>query len=300
MTNRNAGATITSVVGAVATFIGLVLVAFTTVSFGTFILAAGWFILLTGVFFLFKAADWLPGTPLDECVAESTCFCEDNPADNVKQPINTYSNIGFMFAGVALLMLLPRTGDVSPNNPMQVVSFVSVAYGLLVVFLGPGSMFFHASLKKWGGWIDNMSMLLWISFVLVYTIGRIARFEVGIIIAIFLGFNILAGIVTWLKDGIGTPIFAVVVALWGVLEVIIVIATLAGGSINGVTRQGPWLLATAILFGLAMVIWYFSQTGKPLCNPRSIFQGHAIWHLLAAACTVTIWLYQITEVIVPT
>jgi hypothetical protein len=300
MTSRNAGATITTVVGAIGVFLGLVLTAFTDVAFATLILAVGWFLLLIGVFFLLKSMDWIAGSAEDDCVPKRTCFCEDNPSGNIRQPINTWSNIGFMFVGVVILALLPRnlSGGATLNNPIQVVSFFSVLYGMFVIFLGPGSMFFHASLKKWGGWIDNMSMLFWISFVLIYTIGRIARLDVGIVIVIFLAFNILAGVVTWLKDGWGTPIFAGVVGLWGLLEVIIVIATLASGSINGVTREGGWLLLTAIFFGLAFVVWWFSQTGRPLCNPRSILQGHGLWHLLAAACTFTIWQYLMTEVIV--
>ena len=40
-------------------------------------------------------------------------------------------------------------------------------------------------------------------------------------------------------------------------------------------------LPTALLLG-GLVVWFFSRTGGPLCDPTSTVQGHAIWHLLAA------------------
>ena len=37
---------------------------------------------------------------------------------------------------------------------------------------------------------------------------------------------------------------------------------------------------------LSVIIWYYSRTGEILCNPNSIIQGHAIWHILTS---VSIW-----------
>ena len=37
----------------------------------------------------------------------------------------------------------------------------------------------------------------------------------------------------------------------------------------------------ALLVG-GLVVWFFSRTGGPLCDPTSTVQGHAIWHLVAA------------------
>ena len=53
--------------------------------------------------------------------------------------------------------------------------FHALIYGGLVVFLGPGSMFFHGSLTHYGGWIDNFSMILYVTFILCYDAFRVWR-----------------------------------------------------------------------------------------------------------------------------
>ena len=40
-----------------------------------------------------------------------------------------------------------------------------------------------------------------------------------------------------------------------------------------------------ISFAIAVVFWALSFTGAPLCDPNSLLQGHALWHLLAMALT---------------
>lgn len=44
----------------------------------------------------------------------------------------------------------------------------------------------------------------------------------------------------------------------------------------------PPALASAI-FTSGLVVWFFSRTGGPLCDPDSVIQGHAVWHVAAAA-----------------
>lgn len=45
-------------------------------------------------------------------------------------------------------------------------------------------------------------------------------------------------------------------------------------------RKPPWA-AIGLLAG-ARVIWASSRTGGPWCDPSSLLQGHAAWHILAA------------------
>lgn len=46
-------------------------------------------------------------------------------------------------------------------------------------------------------------------------------------------------------------------------------------------------LRTALLAGGAVAIHQLSQTGRPLCSCRSRLQGHAIFHVVAAAAIVS-------------
>ena len=104
-----------------------------------------------GALFLLGALDWIKSSDPDPCVAKDTCYCERVHAGMIKQPSNTWSNLGFVLVGLIMLASLPAVVEGSGRDPMEERTFYAILYGCVVIFLGPGSMFFHASLKKWGG-----------------------------------------------------------------------------------------------------------------------------------------------------
>ena len=49
----------------------------------------------------------------------------------------------------------------------QIMSFlaplkIAILYASAAVFLGPGSMLMHGTNTLWGGWADNLSMIMYI------------------------------------------------------------------------------------------------------------------------------------------
>jgi hypothetical protein len=51
----------------------------------------------------------------------------------------------------------------------------------------------------------------------------------------------------------------------------------------GLTRRTVrWLAGIVVLFAVAGVINLLGRTDAPLCEPSSLFQGHALWHGLTA------------------
>ena len=58
-----------------------------------------------------------------------------------------------------------------------------------------------------------------------------------------------------------------------------------------------WVLAlsTALFLAAGFALWLPSQTGGPLCDPDSLLQGHAAWHLLPAATTGCFYVYWCSE-----
>ena len=155
-------------------------------------------------------------------------------------------------------------------------------YGGLLVFLGPGSMFFHGGLTHFGGWLDNLSMILYVTFILCYdaaalAVGRSDR-----------------RLLRDLRRDQRRPRHLHVVRRWSarsssrILAGVAVVLRASSSSPRprGITRQFiPWLLLGLISFGIATFIWPMWSTGAPLCDPNSLFQGHAVWHLLAMAVT---------------
>jgi hypothetical protein len=236
--------------------------------------------------FLFWGLVGFPGE-VNGCVAAGNCYCEAPVSGPVatlgKQPANTWSNLFPILAGLAILVMAGRDRGRAglSANPMTGGGLCPVLFGLVVLLLGPGSMAFHGSLTRFGGWLDTLSMIAFISLLLVYDAVRLLRFDgnrSGFLVAYgaILG---LLGALTWVIDGSGTPVFAVLVAIAVLLEAWICLRSPMGISRTAV----PWLLAAVGTFGLALVVWRLSWTGAPLCDPTSLIQGHAVWHGLAAA-----------------
>lgn len=247
---------------------------------------------LMGALVLWGLAGW-PGDPDDCTLPGGNCYCEATqppPADVVgKQPANTWSNLAPIAAGLVILLIADgerrrrrESGETQPaQNPMLEGGFYAIGYGFIVLLLGPGSAAFHASLTHFGGWLDNLSMVAFISFILLYDAFRAFRADdsYGAFGASYAGVLIALGALTWFLEGSGIFVFAGLVAAAVILELVI---SLRG--VNGVRRPLlPWLAVGLGAFAVALVIWRLSWTGAPLCDPNSLLQGHALWHLLAEA-----------------
>ncbi len=267
------------------------------------LIGVGWFAALMLALGILLALDWIPSSQDDSCLADHDCHCEAliSGERKIKQPVNTWSDLGFVAAGLLVFFAIGafRLSGETAVNPLQTTSFYSVVYGLLVIYLGPGSMFYHASIKKWGGWLDNMSMVLWTAFLVVYVFARGIPLSDALAAIIFGVIVVSSGAIIWFVEGSGKYIFGAMVAVWGVLEIIILVVQAAGNSVMGLHRsEWGWLLLAAASFGLAIFIWLRSKDGQPWCHPHSWAQGHAAWHLLSAVSAFSIFLYLRSEVMV--
>lgn len=246
------------------------------------------------IFFAFVIGGW-PGA-LDDCLT-SECYCERARPGNVKQPSNTWFNVGFMIAGLWLLWRL--RDEVASPIAMRRPTFAAISYGAAVIFLGPGSMFFHASLTRWGGLVDNISMFIWAGWVLAWQAVRLAHWQPWWAMAlIWAALVVTASLITGLVDGAGTICFAVLIALACITEIVICAARP-----RGIVRDWRWLIATFAVFAIAALVWALSGGSLgdggvkrgPWCDPDAFLQGHAVWHLLCAVATVLYAVYLRSE-----
>lgn len=240
-----------------------------------------------GAFFVLGLGGW-PG----EFARAGGMFCEAFRSTWVKQPANTWSNLGFVAAG---LWMARRAGGgvawpAAGRNLFMRSPTMPVVYATLVVFLGPGSMLMHGSGRAWGATADVVSMLLWIAFPVAY--GAVRAFGGGerafwtIYLALALGLGV--------PRMLGVLPFSGTLAYMVLIPGIVVFETLAGRR-AGVNREWRWLLGATASFGVAFIVWRLSHTDAPLCDPHSLVQGHAIWHLLCAVSTLGIFLFYVTE-----
>lgn len=267
-----------------------------------FLVWGGGIVLVLGTFLIFVAAGW-PGDN-NSCVkptadAANTCYCEaftlaDVTAgkSGVRQPVNTWFNLYSILTSllVTIFVFVDRqNGD--RQNPMRSHAWIPDLYIFAVLFLGLGSMWFHASLKSWAGLFDQMSMFVYAGFLVAYSIYRLWDSDVffGIIYAAMV---ITATIIAafWEFEFASLILILAFVVAYLVLEIILCVkigSFMLGKPLTIVLWSGA---SVAII--LATIFWALSQTGGSLCDKDSAFQPHGLlWHPLAGVMAVLLYFY---------
>lgn len=253
------------------------------------------------VFIVMALADWPDlGYGYDTCYAVQSgvpvdkCYCETLRPGKIKQPANTWSDLGFIITGLIILAIAGRENGRSTRsekpNPMNTGRYPSVLFGLVVFFMGPGSMMFHASMKAWGGFIDSTSMFLLLAFLIGYDLQQITRLPAWLCWLIGIGILALFMVLTLFMLEYATVLFLIMVLVTLCVEVPLWLGFFS------VKRDVLPLSLFGGTFLIALLIWFLSKTGKPLCFPDSIlFQGHAYWHLLNAVALGFLFWYLRSE-----
>jgi hypothetical protein len=269
-------------------------------------------VVVLGSFLIFVAAGW-PGeencciydpntkNPCKDRVLDkhNSCYCEAfNPAEaksgapGVRQPVNTWFNLYSILTSllVAVVVYFDRQSG-NASNPMRSDSWLPDLYIFALLFLGLGSMWFHASLKEWGGVFDGLSMYIYAAFLVFYSIRRLwnAEWFFWVFYSITVALFTIVGAV-WQWEYKSLILILILVAAYLTFEVIIWVRT------NSVMQGKPlpivlWIGAVLCIVA-ATVFWALSQTDRPLCDPKSAFQPHGLlWHPLAGIMAVLLYFY---------
>jgi hypothetical protein len=247
-----------------------------------------------GVFALLAALSvgGYPGGP-DECIALGDCYCEAPRGGLAEQPANAWSNLGFVVVGLAVLADAARRRREDSPARMEADRRYARLYGAVAIFLGLGSFAFHGSLKAWGGYVDVQSMHAFVAFVIAYDLARIHDWRWRRFLAAFTGllalFSVLIGLI---PPEHGKTMFAVVVGLTLVVETAVSYPGMRPWAPRPIVpRRMPWFWAGLGTFAVAFAVWNVSRSAGPWCDPDSLLQGHALWHLLTAASVACFYLY---------
>jgi hypothetical protein len=235
-------------------------------------------------------AGW-PGAP-NGCLAQDACYCEAPRSGLVRQPANTVSNLGFVAVGLAVAAAhgrLRARGGAAGGNALTSGTLTPTLCALSIALLGPGSMFLHASLTGWGGRVDVLSMYLWASFAIAHAARRALALSEPGFLALFAG---LFAASAWSKLATSLSsdlVFGLLIGAFGASE----------GAVwrrRALRQERRWLALAALCFGVGFALWLPSRRGDgALCDPDSLLQGHAAWHLLCAGAAGAIWLYWRSE-----
>ncbi len=162
---------------------------------------------------------------------------------------------------------------------------LATTYAVVVVLLGPGSMAMHASQTELGGRLDQLSMYLISSFALAYALVRATGRGTGFFLGLFATLLVVCEAAEQVHldlpvvENTGNLVFALALVSTIVIEA-------------AIRRRGDrslhlgWVLGALAAIVVAFVVWNLSKDGRPLCDPHSLLQGHAAWHLL---CALSAW-----------
>ncbi len=228
-------------------------------------------------------------------------FCEPIQDGKIKQPWATWSDLSFVAAGLWLLWFFQFFGPsqrlfANPeDNPMSSITVLSVAYCFIVIFMGPPSMWYHASMKQWGGWFDTMSVVAWLTFNAIYVIyalvasmwGRGRTFWRTVVVLGGWGLIVVFGIIAWVNKNAHLYLYFASGGPWGIAEVIYVFMAAFASNVQ---YRRTWFLfvINLILLAATMTLWIFFNDGvvKEACVGRSGFPGHALFHIMASFSTM--------------
>ena len=224
-------------------------------------------------FVKYSWASW----PQDGC-RSLNCYCETIRDSLVLQPVVAYSNLGFLLAGLLILIQTQvRSDGFSRSLPARI-------FGLAVILIGAGSFFYHASLTRLGEWFDLMGTYLFISFLMLYNFARLQPFGGLAFTASYLAINSALGVQMIVARELQQIMFGILAAGALMFEVLVQVR-------RRPRVQFRFLIGGLACFVVGAFIWIFDSNSALPCAPQNLFQWHAVWHLLMAVTAGLLFLY---------
>ena len=172
------------------------------------------------VFFILSSFGLIQSSEGASLIGEASRWCERISGGLFREPLNTLSNLGFMVAGLYMFWVICNDRQNS-INPFIGITTISLLYASVVIYLGPGSMLMHGTNTEWGGWADNLSMIMFIILPWLYNIYSMSNWTSKQLLSIYISIVIIYSIWRWFTDwglGINFNLFGVSIGLWAISE----------------------------------------------------------------------------------
>jgi len=218
-------------------------------------------VLAAGLLPLPSAEIWAslaPGNCVEYCERHTHCVVPLAERPVILQPLNTWSNLAFVFAGFLAAFLTPHVGG--------------WLFAISCCVLGVGSFLFHASVTLLFQWFDVVGMYVAESALLAWAIHRTMAVSYATLLPGVLVLDVVLAVYKWqLNTTLMMALMGAVIA-WRMV---------------GQVRNGHRTVRRALLPALLIVTAYAIReldVRKVGCAPDSLlYQGHAVWHFLCAA-----------------
>ena len=176
--------------------------------------------LFTIVFFYLSSQGLIQSEEEAYLIGEASRWCERVSDGWFREPVNTLSNFGFVIIGLIIFWIISNE-DTSKDNLFFGVTGITLIYATAAVYLGPGSMLMHATNTEWGGWADNLSMVMYIVIPWLYNISLMAKWSIKKFAITYFVIIISYAVLRWLYGwglGIGFNLFGTSIGLWFISE----------------------------------------------------------------------------------
>ena len=155
-------------------------------------------------------------------IGEASRWCERVSGGIFREPVNTLSNLGFMFVGLYIFWIISNEHHDS-KNLFKGITPISILYASVVIYLGPGSMLMHGTNTEWGAWADNLSMIMYIILPWLFNIYAMSKWSINQFLYTYISIVVIYSIWRWFTDfelGINFNLFGVSIGLWVISEVL--------------------------------------------------------------------------------
>ena len=176
--------------------------------------------LFTVVFFYLSSQGLIQSEEEAYLIGEASRWCERVSDGWFREPVNTLSNFGFVIIGLIIFWII-SSENTSKDNLFFGVTGITLIYATAAVYLGPGSMLMHATNTEWGGWADNLSMVMYIVIPWLYNISLMAKWSIKKFAITYFVIIISYAVLRWLYGwglGIGFNLFGTSIGLWFISE----------------------------------------------------------------------------------
>jgi hypothetical protein len=220
------------------------------------------------------------------------CFCEAFQRAAIVQPLSSYSNLGYVLVGLGIMAStrISLLGDGKRTNLLLRKPTYIILYGLVAIFIGLTSFFYHVSLTLVGRWVDYMGMYALVSFGVAYNLTRLGVVRGRMFAFTFIGFNISLAIPMMavssleFKRALLLGMILAIIGLEGIIHLI-----------RRPTRlHVAYFFAALGVLAAATVVNLLDESGQ-WCSHTSLWQWHAVWHFLTAVSISLLFLYYRTE-----
>jgi hypothetical protein len=219
-----------------------------------------------------------PGCPwyaLSEARLPNVDWCEAQRCGWVVEPSNAWSNLAYVLVGVALIAAARRSRSPALRG-----------FGPAAIVVGVCSGIYHASYTFALQILDFFAMYVFCYWLLVLNLRRAGVLSPRTWLGAYAALVLVTTALTVGADFAGIPIQGIVFVL---------IIGIVGSELRLRARAATpyamgWFWAAMAALAAGGVASALDVT-RTWCDPHSIVQGHALWHLLSALCLAAVFLH---------